>query len=114
MSAHLSNHHHKISDAIRVLNQVAQDKKTEVEKMVEDKYSKLREAWFEAARQGRKTLRRFGKVTEDAFNQKGNEFKGKAKELDKKIRKNPWPYIGAASASALALGVALGKSKKKN
>ena len=34
-----------------------------------------------------------------------------AKDVQKAVKKNPWPYIGAASVAALLLGFALGRKK---
>ena len=39
------------------------------------------------------------------------EGEHKIKQVKREVRKNPWMYVGAASAAALVLGFALGKKK---
>ena len=104
--------HHKINGAIKVLNGVAQERKEEMRKLLNCKYVELRKAVEHAGLEGKRALRRFQKVTEGAFEEGTASIRHSVKNAEKNIRKNPWPYIGAASASALALGVALGKKKK--
>lgn len=51
------------------------------------------------------------KITEQALEESGEKISQATKEVQKNVKKNPWAYIGAASAVALLAGFLLGRKK---
>ena len=112
MNTDTSNSNKKIDEALHLLNEAAKEKKEEMQKLFIDKYTHLKEAVSEVIEDKKETLAYAGKLAQARF-QEGQEFvEGAVKDLDKEVRKNPWPYIGGVAAGALLLGFILGNSKK--
>ena len=90
MSSEIANSNKKFEEALQLLNEAAKEKKEDVVKLLSEKYSHIKDALSE----GRDKA---GEVFE---------------EVDEKVRKNPWPYIGGVAIGALLLGYILGNQKK--
>lgn len=98
-----ANHNGKINEALELLNDAAQHKRDEIMKLVTNKYSDFREA-VEAT-----------KETAGEYIHEGQVKVRKAvKDVDKRVHKNPWTFIGAAAGVALLLGFILGKSSNRD
>ncbi len=93
-----SRHHDKIHEALDLLNEAAKEKKEELYGMIGDRYAEIRELLSGQAENGVEFLHQAKKRV--------------AKELhaeEARVRRNPWPYLGAAAFVALVAGMALGK-----
>lgn len=95
----------KITEALELLNEVAQEKKDELKGLMTDKYSHIKEAMTATTEQGKQLL---NKAVVDG----GEKIKEIAKEADSRVRKDPWPYIAGAAAFSLLLGYLLGSKNK--
>ena len=90
MSIDISTNNKKFEEALHLLNEAAKEKKDEISRLLSDRFNHLKDA----ASQGRE---RVVEVFE---------------EVDVKVKKNPWPYIGGVAVGALLLGYILGSQKK--
>jgi len=105
-----------IADALRLLDDAAEQKKDELKSVLANKYGHLRSMIME-------TEKGFVKAVGDAKTQavsavmhakeigteKGIEL---AKDLDKNVHTNPWPYIGGTAVIGVLLGFMIGRNQK--
>lgn len=105
-----------IADALKLLDDAAELKKEELKSVIANKYGHLRSMIME-------TEKGFVKAVTDAKTQamgavmhakeigteKGIEL---AKDVDKCVHTNPWPYIGGTAVIGLLLGFFLGRNQK--
>ena len=78
---------------------------------LKEKYESFVEELQEALMENKKAMDKLKKVTEQALEESGEKIAHAAKDMKKSVKKNPWAYIGAASAVALLAGFILGKKK---
>lgn len=95
----------KISEALELLEEVAKDKKTDLQNLVSEKYGNLKSVLGDVA-QG---LHKQGRET---YEQGLEKVKDLAARSDKSVRQNPWPYLGGTAIGFLILGFFLGRSSK--
>lgn len=95
----------RINEALELLNEVAKDKKAELQEMVTDKYSNLKTALGGIAE-------RWQHQSKEAYDRSREKVKELASEVDENVHKNPWPYIGGTALGFLILGYFLGRSRK--
>ena len=105
-----------IVEALKLLEEAAQQKKDELKSVMADKYTHLRsmivdtEKGFVKALSDAKT-HAVGAVmhAKEIGTEKGIEL---ARDMDKKVHTNPWPYIGGTAVIGLLLGFILGRNQK--
>jgi ElaB/YqjD/DUF883 family membrane-anchored ribosome-binding protein len=95
----------RINEALELLNAAARDKKTELQAAMENKYTDLSSVVSAFTDQMR--IRATEKF--EAGKQKVVEV---ATGIDKSVHKNPWAYIGGATAMGLVFGFLLGRSRR--
>lgn len=96
----------RINEALDLLNAVAKDNKSGLQNVMETKYTDL------SSLVGAFTNQMKDRATEsyEAGKQKVVDV---ATGLDTNVHKNPWVYIGGASAVALVSGFLLGRSRRQ-
>jgi ElaB/YqjD/DUF883 family membrane-anchored ribosome-binding protein len=95
----------RINEALELLNEVAKDKKAELQGMLSHKYGDLQSAISGVA----------GKLQHnviEGYHRSKEKVQELASEVDESVHKNPWPYIGGTALGFLILGYFLGRSKK--
>lgn len=95
----------RINEALELLNEVARDKKAELQSMVTNKYAELHSAIGGIA----------GKLQHnvaEGYHRSTEKVKELASDVDESVHKNPWPYLGGTALGFLILGYFLGRSKK--
>ncbi len=94
----------RINEALELLNAVARDRKEELEAAVRDKYADF--GSLLGALGGRVRAGAAGKL--EAGKQKIVDV---AEDVDERVHRNPWPYIGGAAVVGLLLGLLLSRSR---
>lgn len=101
----------KIEEALEFLNEAAQEKKEEVFELLGDKYEHLKDFFENAANNGEAMVGETKKQIVKSLHQEEKKIKEAASQWDKKVHREPWPYIGGVALGALALGLFLGRKK---
>ncbi|MDP2653196.1 MAG: DUF883 domain-containing protein [Candidatus Omnitrophota bacterium] len=102
----------KITEALELLNEAAQERKDELKGLFTDKYSHIKQALIAEAEQGRQIFDKAKHLTEDAIVDGEKKIKKVVSEADKRVHQDPWPYIVNAAAFSLLLGYLVGSSRK--
>jgi ElaB/YqjD/DUF883 family membrane-anchored ribosome-binding protein len=103
----------KIAEALKLLNEAAQEKKSDVAGMIGDKYETLKQVIMDSEKSvGHAFWRGEKRAVEAALQAKEFGIK-KAKEVDEHVHDNPWPYIGGAALVGLLVGYILGRKNDR-
>ena len=106
----------KISEALKLLEDAAKQKKDELKSVMSDKYTHLRNAIVETEGSVVQSLSNAGKHAVEAATHAKDVSIEKAKEItqdvNKNVHSNPWPYIAGTAAVGLLLGYILGRNRK--
>jgi ElaB/YqjD/DUF883 family membrane-anchored ribosome-binding protein len=92
----------KISEALKLLNEAAREKKMEFQHLLTDKYAHLKDAVVESEE---KLVQTLAKAKEYGVE--------KVKLVDENVHKNPWPYIGGAVGVGLLVGYIMGRNNSR-
>jgi ElaB/YqjD/DUF883 family membrane-anchored ribosome-binding protein len=95
----------RISEALELLEEVAKDKKDELQSLVSEKYGGLKSALGGVA----EGLQKKGRET---YEQGIDKVKDLASKSDESVHQHPWSYLGGVAIGFLALGFFLGRSSK--
>jgi len=105
----------KLSQALRLLEEAAKEKKDELRNLVSDKYCHLKETLAEtestleqSVAAAKKRAVEAAQRARDLGVQKAREI---ASDVDESVHRNPWPYIGGVAAVSLLIGYILGRKK---
>ena len=105
----------KLSEALKLLEDAAKEKKSELQNMLKGKYSHLKEALNDKEQDIAEALHTAKKRAVEAATHATEIGAERAKEIaaevDEQVRENPWPYIGGVALGALLIGYILGRSK---
>jgi len=99
----------KISEALKLLNEAAREKKSEFQHLLTDKYAHLKDAMLESEHAVAQTLAQAKKRALDVAAQAKEYGIENARLVDENVHKNPWPYIGGAAAVGVLVGYILGR-----
>ena len=106
----------KISEALKLLEEAATQKKDELKSMVSDKYTHLRSVIAETESSLAQSLSDAGQRAVEAAAHARDVGVEKAREVardvDKSVHRNPWPYIAGTAVAGLLLGYILGRNRK--
>ena len=111
----MENNNHstkKFEEALHLLNEAAREKKEEIQGLIGDKYTQLRDVLEETTTKGRKSYRRAKGAAEDWLGENTEGLRETVEDLDEKVHENPWAYLGGVAAGALLLGFILGSSSR--
>ncbi|HUS57836.1 MAG TPA: hypothetical protein VM141_04215 [Planctomycetota bacterium] len=105
----------KLSEALRLLEEAAKEKKDELRNLASDKYCHLKEALAQTESTLEQSVAAAKKRAVEAAQRAKDLGVAKAKEIasdvDESVHRNPWPYIGGAAAVSLLAGYILGRKK---
>jgi ElaB/YqjD/DUF883 family membrane-anchored ribosome-binding protein len=101
--------------ALKLLEEAAKQKKDELRTVISDKYTNLRGLILENEKS---LINSFTTAKDQAFDaathakeasvEKAREI---ARDVDKDVRQNPWPYIAGSAVAGLLLGYILGRNR---
>ena len=94
----------KIQEALELLNTVAKEKKEALQEMITEQYSHVRDVLHDKVDKGIHTANRMGKEFSRTLRARKVDLKKSVHEIDKRVRKNPWIYIGGAALTTLVIG----------
>ena len=93
-----------LHDALAQLNEASRERRADVTKLIDEKYTDLREAFGDAAN-----------ATGNWFKVQGRDAANRAKvtatAVDKHLRSHPWHYVGGAAAAGFLTGLVIGRRK---
>ena len=105
----------KLSEALKMLEDAAKEKKNELQNMIQGKYSHLKDALIDkeediahALLAAKKQALKAAVHASEIGTERAKEI---AAEVDQQVRENPWPYIGGVALGSLLIGYILGRSK---
>lgn len=105
-----------IAEALKLLEEAAAQKKDELKSVMSDKYTHLRNMIMEtesgfvrAVADAKKHAVEAVVHAKEVGTEKGLEI---ARDVDKKVHTNPWPFIGGTAVIGLLLGYILARNHK--
>jgi len=105
----------KLSEALKLLEDAAKEKKNELQDMIKGKYTNLKDALIDKEEDivhsllsAKKQAMKAAAHASEVGTEKAKEI---AAEVDQQVRENPWPYIGGVALGSLLIGYILGRSK---
>lgn len=103
----------KVHEALKLLEQVACEKKEEIGKLIADKYGNLREAMSQTESKVSQSLGvardKISAAASQAREVGGERAREVGAVVDENVRRHPWPYIGGVAVGSLLLGYILGR-----
>jgi ElaB/YqjD/DUF883 family membrane-anchored ribosome-binding protein len=93
-----------LHDALAHLNEAARERREEIQKLVDEKYTNLRDAFGGAARASAGWMKEQGKEVSDTA-------RLTAAAVDKSVRRYPWAYVGGAAATGFIVGLLVSRRK---
>lgn len=103
----------KLNTTVQSLQEAAQAKKEEMAKLVSVKLEEIKGLLKETTENGKANLEKAVECAEDGIAEGKKKFQKAAKQVDRQVKKNPWPVIGTAAAVSLFAGLVIGWSAKK-
>lgn len=106
----------KVHQALELLGEAALDKRDEFYQALESQYDDLRKTVGNASTAILEKASELRERTGSAIQAKQRRIKAsisqKAKQLDKKIHRNPWPFVGVIAAGTLIIGYRLTRKRR--
>ena len=93
-----------LNQALAHLNEAAKERREEVQKLVDERYTDLKSAFGGAARAT-------GGWVKEQSREVADKARLTASTVDKSVRKHPWHYVGGAAATGLLVGLLAGRRK---
>ena len=87
-----------LNEALAHLNDAAKERREEVQKLVDERYTDLKSAFGGAARAT-------GGWVKEQSREVADKARLTASTVDKSVRKYPWAYVGGAAAAGLLVGL---------
>jgi len=95
----------RISEALELLEEMAKEKKDDLQGLIAEKYSSLKSLLGDAAEDLQKQAR-------ETYEHGKEKVMDLASRSDESVHRHPWPYLGGTAIGFLLLGFFLGRSSK--
>ena len=105
----------KITEALKLLEQAATQKRDELKSVMADKYTHLKDIFVETESSLAKSLSDTGKhAGRGGRSRQGMLASQKVREsdMDQNVRRDPWPYIAGTAAVGFVLGFIFSRDRK--
>lgn len=102
----------RIEEALEFLNSKLEGKRDEIDRLINEKYSNLKEVIRGATDSGKEMMEKTKQTMEEAVGKGEERAKEMAAEIDKRVHNNPWLAIGIAAASGFLLSYLIGAGKR--
>jgi len=106
----------KISEALKLLEEAAVQKKDELQGVMTDKYTHLKQFILESEGSLMQSLgdakNKAGEAVCHARDVGVDKARELAHDVDAKVHSNPWPYLAGTATFGLLLGLFLGRNNK--
>jgi ElaB/YqjD/DUF883 family membrane-anchored ribosome-binding protein len=103
----------KIAEALKLLDQEAAERKTELATLLSDKYAALKAVIMESESGMAHAIAQGKARAIEAAMQAKELGVEKAKKVDEHVHRNPWQYIGGAAVIGLLFGYILGRKNDR-
>lgn len=101
----LKSNRSKLNEALELLNEAAREKKGELQDILTNKYSHIRDAMAHEAQKAKS-------IAQDVLVEGEKKIKETTAKVDANVRKDPWPYVAGTAAVALLVGYLMGSKRK--
>lgn len=91
-----------LDEALAHVNEAAKERREDVKRLVDEKYTDLRSAVGGAANASADWAREQGREV-------GDKARLAARTVNRSVRTHPWYYVGGAAASGLLVGLLVGR-----
>jgi ElaB/YqjD/DUF883 family membrane-anchored ribosome-binding protein len=95
----------RINEALELLNEVASEKKADLQEMISERYEHLKSALGGVAE-------KLHHEAQETYEQGREKMEEIASKVSGSVHKNPWPYLGGTALGFLILGFLFGRSRK--
>lgn len=106
----------KISEALKLLEEAATQKRDDLKSVMADKYTHLKNVILESEGSLVQSLSDVRKQASEVVTHAKDVGVDKARELahdmDQKVHTNPWPYLAGSATVGLLLGFLLSRNQK--
>jgi len=102
--AHTAASTESLHEALAHLNEAAKESRDEIRKLVNEKYTNVRDTIAGAAQTSAGWVKEQGMEAAD-------KARMTATAVDKSVHSNPWAYVGGAAATGFVLGLLIGRRK---
>lgn len=93
----------KITEVLDLLNEALEEKREEFNRLITEKYSHIKDMMGGVVG-GNKVTEKIIHNVSDALTGGEEKLKGMTADIDKKVRENPWLYLGMAAAGFFLWG----------
>lgn len=99
----------KLSEALRLLDEAAMEKKDEIQSLINEKYQNLKATVLGIEPIAKRTWNELSHSAREVSKMAQERSKEVARQIDHSVHLHPWSYIGGAAFGGLLLGFILGK-----
>jgi ElaB/YqjD/DUF883 family membrane-anchored ribosome-binding protein len=93
-----------LNEALAHLNEASKERREEVQKLLDEKYTDLRSAFGGAAQASAGWVREQSREASD-------KARLAATTVDTHVRQHPWSYVGGAAVTGLLIGMLAGRRR---
>ena len=93
----------KIDEALGLLNRELKGKSDEINRLIREKYTNLKEIISGATHTGKETIEKTRQTLEEVVAKGEEKTKEIGTEIDRRVRTNPWLAVGIAAVSGFLL-----------
>lgn len=102
----------KIDEALGLLNRELKGKSDEINRLISEKYTNLKEIISGATHKGKETIEKTRQTLEEVVAKGEEKTKEIGTEIDRRVRSNPWLAVGIAAVSGFLLCYIIGAGKR--